>query len=145
MDPFLRYVLKGGHVIPGYARLARNTEIRLESTEYRNQADAGLKAATFLAGQIKYPCPNRGAVKVEQRGVISLDWWDRKTHYTLCAWCTQLLPYKTVHSTFKKGDRSASCGLQLLGRNVERFRGGLVFEALGFLYHSTLGSRVVTK
>ena len=34
---------------------------------------------------------------------------------------------------------------QLLIRNVERFRGGLVFKAHRLLYHSTLGSRVVTK
>ena len=29
--------------------------------------------------------------------------------------------------------------------DVERFRGGLVFKALGLLYHSTLGSRVIKK
>ena len=34
---------------------------------------------------------------------------------------------------------------QLLSINVERLRGGLVFQALTFLYHSTLGSRVVKK
>jgi hypothetical protein len=28
---------------------------------------------------------------------------------------------------------------------VERFRGGLVFEAHRLLYHSTLGSRVIKK
>ena len=34
---------------------------------------------------------------------------------------------------------------QLLGRNVERFRGGLVFEAHRLLYYSTLGTRVIKK
>jgi len=30
-------------------------------------------------------------------------------------------------------------------RNVQRFRGGLVFEAQRLLYHSTLGLRVIKK
>ena len=30
-------------------------------------------------------------------------------------------------------------------RNVNRFRGGLVFKAHGLLYHSTLGLRVIMK
>jgi hypothetical protein len=34
---------------------------------------------------------------------------------------------------------------QLLSRNVERFRGGLVVKAHRSLYHSTLGSRVMKK
>ena len=34
---------------------------------------------------------------------------------------------------------------QLLSRNVERLRGGLVFKAHRLLYHSTLGSRVIRK
>ena len=34
---------------------------------------------------------------------------------------------------------------QLLHRNVKRFRGGLVFKAHRWLYHSTLGSRVIKK
>ena len=34
---------------------------------------------------------------------------------------------------------------QLLSRNVERFRGGLVFKAHRLSYHSTLGSRVTKK
>jgi len=33
----------------------------------------------------------------------------------------------------------------LLSRNVERFRGGLVFKADRLLYHPTLGSRVMKK
>ena len=33
----------------------------------------------------------------------------------------------------------------MLDRNVERFRGGLVFKAHRLLYHSTLGSRVIKK
>jgi len=34
---------------------------------------------------------------------------------------------------------------QLLSRNVERFRGGLVFKAHRFLYNSTLGSRFMRE
>ena len=34
---------------------------------------------------------------------------------------------------------------QLLSRNLERFRGGLVVKARGLLYHSTVGSRVMKK
>ena len=34
---------------------------------------------------------------------------------------------------------------QLLGKNVERLRGGLVFKAHRLVYHSTLGSRVMMK
>jgi len=34
---------------------------------------------------------------------------------------------------------------QLLYRNVQRFRGGLVFKANRLLYHSTLGVRVIKK
>ena len=34
---------------------------------------------------------------------------------------------------------------QLLSRNVEQFRGGLVFKAHRLLYHSTLGLRVIQK
>ena len=30
-------------------------------------------------------------------------------------------------------------------RNVQRFRGGLVFKAHGLLYHSTLGLRVIKR
>ena len=33
----------------------------------------------------------------------------------------------------------------LLHRNVQRFRGGLVFKAHRLLYHSTLGLRVIKK
>ena len=34
---------------------------------------------------------------------------------------------------------------QMIGKNVERFRGGLVSKAHRLLYHSTLGSRVMKK
>ena len=40
------------------------------------------------------------------------------------------------------------CGVgyeQLLHRNVQRFRGGLVFKAHRLLYHSILGLRVIKK
>ena len=36
-------------------------------------------------------------------------------------------------------------GVQLLRRNVKRFRGGLVFKAHRLLYHSTVGLRVIKK
>ena len=36
-------------------------------------------------------------------------------------------------------------GEQIFHRNVQRFRGGLVFKAHKMLYHSTLGLRVMTK
>ena len=35
--------------------------------------------------------------------------------------------------------------VQLLSRNVELFRGGLVFKAYTLLHHSTLGSRLIKK
>ena len=38
-----------------------------------------------------------------------------------------------------------SCRVLLLHRYVKRFRGGLVFKAHRWLYHSTLGSRVIKK
>jgi len=34
---------------------------------------------------------------------------------------------------------------QPLGRNVKRFRGGLVFKAHRLVYHSTLGMRVIKQ
>ena len=34
---------------------------------------------------------------------------------------------------------------ELCSRNVERFRGGLVFQAHRLFYHSSLGSRVIKK
>ena len=34
---------------------------------------------------------------------------------------------------------------QLLGRNVQRFQGGLVFKTHRLLCHTTLGSRVIKK
>jgi len=36
-------------------------------------------------------------------------------------------------------------GLELLRRNVKRFRGGLVFKAHRLVYHSTLGWRVIKQ
>jgi len=38
-----------------------------------------------------------------------------------------------------------SAMLQLLRRNVKRFRGGLAFKAHRLVYHSTLGWRVIKK
>jgi len=35
--------------------------------------------------------------------------------------------------------------LQLLDRNVQRFRGGLIFKAHRLVYHSTQGLRVIKK
>ena len=45
-------------------------------------------------------------------------------------------------------DSAGSSGtpiIQLLRRNVKRFRGGLVFKAHRLLCHSTLGLRVIKK
>jgi len=41
--------------------------------------------------------------------------------------------------------RGVGFGVQLLYKNVQRFRGGLVFKAHRRLYHSTLGLRVIQK
>ena len=46
-----------------------------------------------------------------------------------CVWCTIQLSIKQ----------------RLLIRNVQWFRGGLVFKAHGLLYHSTVGPRVMKK
>jgi len=48
---------------------------------------------------------------------------------------------------FGLGFRVSGFGLKrgTLGRNVKRFRGGLVLKAHRLLYHSTLGSRVIKK
>jgi hypothetical protein len=45
------------------------------------------------------------------------------------------------------GVRASPIGthLELLSRNVERFRGGLVFKAHRLVNHSTLGLRVIKK
>ena len=40
---------------------------------------------------------------------------------------------------------SGKQGEGVLHRNVQRFRGGLVFKAHRILYHSTLGLRVIKK
>jgi len=47
----------------------------------------------------------------------------------------------------KKDGNLASKGYtqQLLYRNVQRFRGGLVFKAHRLVYHSTLGLRVTKR
>jgi len=44
--------------------------------------------------------------------------------------------YRAVHFSIEE---------QLLSRNAERFRGGLVFKARRLLFHSTLGSRGIQK
>ena len=44
---------------------------------------------------------------------------------------------------YKMGDMVME--VQLLHRNVQRFRGGLVFKAHRLVYHSTLGSRVIKR
>jgi len=45
----------------------------------------------------------------------------------------------------KRGRVQFPISEQLLSRNVERFRGGLVFKAHRLLYYSTLGTRVIKK
>jgi len=47
------------------------------------------------------------------------------------------------HASFPDLPSGISIEEQPLGRNVKRFRGGLVFKAHRLLYHSTLGSRVI--
>ena len=41
--------------------------------------------------------------------------------------------------------RGVALRVQLLHRNVQRFRGGRVFKAHRLLYYSTLGLRVIKK
>ena len=47
--------------------------------------------------------------------------------------------------TCRSSSVQSEAGSATTCRNVERFRGGLVFKAYIFLYHSTLGSRVIKK
>ena len=49
------------------------------------------------------------------------------------------------HSDREMCDGSRRIQEQLFYRNVQRFRGGLVFQAHGLLYHSTLGLRVMKE
>jgi len=51
-------------------------------------------------------------------------------------------PSRTCNKSKKKKKGS---DLQLLHRNEQRFRGGLVFKAHRLLYHSTLGLREIKK
>jgi len=55
-------------------------------------------------------------------------------------------PYVRWRDGVKKGRSWCVEGEEgLLHRNVQRFRGGLVFKAHRLLYHSTLALRVITK
>ena len=49
-----------------------------------------------------------------------------------------------AHAPQRRGAHQGTV-VQLLHRNVKRFRGGLVFKAHRWLYPSTLGSRVIKK
>jgi len=53
----------------------------------------------------------------------------------------------SAHHARKDVERrnSSSIQQQPLGRIVKRFRGGLALKAHSLLYHSTLGSRAITK
>jgi len=51
-------------------------------------------------------------------------------------------PRSTLHLGTPQLNPERLC---VVGRNVERFRGGLVFKAHRLLHHSTLGSRVIKK
>ena len=69
-----------------------------------------------------------------------------------CSGCASIAFSSNSRSTCKYsgisaicGSRVSSLGLQLLRRNVKRFRGGLVFKAHRIVYHSTLGLRVIKK
>ena len=52
-------------------------------------------------------------------------------------------------NTLFKNEKGNECSRRLVGtltcRNVQRFRGGLAFEAHGLFYHSTLGLRVIKR
>jgi len=59
-----------------------------------------------------------------------------------------LKPFEAVPSSLGRSSRiplHRHCFVRVPGRNVKRFRGGLVFKAHRWLYHSTLGSRVIKK
>ena len=47
--------------------------------------------------------------------------------------------------SFSPASRGSRAMAQLLHRNVQRFRGGLVFKAHRLVYHSTLGLREIAK
>ena len=65
-------------------------------------------------------------------------WWEG---FRSCVLRKRNLP------AFRRTPRAVSSPItsQLLGRNMMRFRGGLVCEAYRLVYHSTLGSRVLQK
>jgi len=58
--------------------------------------------------------------------MINFKFKDTNQHYSTIAW----ISLSTLH---------------LLDRTVQRFRGGLVFEAHRLFHHSTLGLRVIKK
>jgi len=51
----------------------------------------------------------------------------------------------TSHRLSEDGSVQFSISEQLLYRNVQRFRGGLVFKAHRLVYHSTIGWRLIQK
>ena len=54
-------------------------------------------------------------------------------------------PHDLFHEVRPLLGRVFAYGEQLLNRNVQRFRGGLVFEAHRLVNHSTLGLRIIKK
>ena len=76
-------------------------------------------------------------MRVDPRGVgVS---YERGTPVTLSAPSPEALPARSISSA------SRTHGYALRRRNVQRFRGGLVFEAHRLVYHSTLGVRAIEK
>jgi len=58
-----------------------------------------------------------------------------------CEACVAPIPWR-LRSWLELPSTISTWWAQLLYRNVQRFRGGLVFKAHRLLYHSTLGLRV---
>jgi len=54
-------------------------------------------------------------------------------------------PVNKSHAPFSRVVSRFTCPGSLLRRNMKRLRGGLVFKAHSFYYHSTLGLRVKDK
>ena len=52
---------------------------------------------------------------------------------------------QTISTRIRSAVQDALQWKQVLGRHVERFRGGLVFKAHEMVFHSTLGSTVIKK
>jgi len=96
------------------------------------------------------PCMRRHAVssRVGMHAAVRRTWnkyASRGQNLSHCQ-CESLQTIQGVPSQLASGAlTSARVGIQLLRRNVKRFRGGLIFKAHRLVYHSTLGWRVIKK